>query len=139
LRETLGVTLAQDDIQMFARRLNFLHRILRYHAAIVFHFDFELIVRQNAFPELKDLGESIRFQPMIGVLTDVRLEQGRFVLPHDAAAIDKVFRHVPNFRDVSVRRNEVAIRKNKARESSRMAFEGRPKIREFHGAMYIPV
>jgi hypothetical protein len=114
---------------MFPRWLDVRDRILRYDAAIVFHLHVELIVRQHSFPQLQDLGEAVRPEPMIDIRTDVRLEQDSFGSPGHTAAIDEIFHHVPDFSDMGVRRDEVAIRQNKPRKRAWLAFERRAEIR----------
>ena len=66
---------------------------------------------------------------MIGILTDVGLEQNRLAFSHDAAAIDEASGDVTNFGDVRVRRDVIPVRQNKARERGGILFESRPKIR----------
>jgi hypothetical protein len=139
LRETLGAPLAENDVEMCAGRLHFRDRILRHHAAVVFDFDLEFIVRQDLPAELEDFREAVRFQPMINVLADMSLEQDGFALSHHAAAVDEVFQDVADLGDMGVGRDEVAIRQNKTRECIRMLFENGAEIRELHGEIYMPL
>src|SRR4051812_12036061 len=51
LGETLGLALAENHVKMFAGRFDFQDRVLRDDAAIVFHLDLELIMRQHPLAE----------------------------------------------------------------------------------------
>ena len=113
---------------MFSGWLYFRDRVLRDHATIVFDFNLQLVVRQDALAELKDLREPIRFQPMPGILSDVGLEQNRLALSRDAAAIDKVFHDMAHFGDMGVRRDKIAIRQDKTREGAGMFFNDGTQI-----------
>lgn len=132
LRETLGAPLAEDHLEMFAGRLYFRNRILRDDTAIVFDFDLESIVRQDLAPELEDFREAVGLQPVVRVLPDVSLEQDGLAPSHHAAAINEVLHDVAHFGDVSMRRDEIAIRQNKARQGIRILFENRAEIRKLH-------
>ena len=54
----------------------------------------------------------------------------------DATAIDERLHDVTNLGNMSVRRNDVAVRQNKTRKSIRMGFEDQAKIRKFHADLY---
>jgi hypothetical protein len=126
------VSLAQNDVKMFAGRPYFRNRVLGDDATIVFDFDLDLIVRQHPLPELQDFREPVRLQPVIGVLPNMGLEQNRFALPDDPAAIDEVFHDVAHFGDMRVWRDEVTIRQNKTRQGVGMLFQDAVKIGQFH-------
>jgi hypothetical protein len=114
---------------MFSGRLHRFDRILGDDAAIVFDFDFELIVRQNLLSQLEDFRETIRPETMLNVVPNVGLKQNRFGLSRDPAAIDEVFHDVAHFGDVGVRRDAIAVRQNEAGQSGWVLFEGRAEIR----------
>jgi len=124
---------------MVVRRFDLGHRILRDYAAIVFHFDFQLIVRQHAHAKLKDPAEAVRSQTVVAILAHMSLEQNGFVLSHNAAAIDEILRDMANFRDVGVRRDEIAAGQNKTRERVGMLAENGGKIGKFHSRSIFPV
>ena len=74
-------------------------------------------MRQHLLAELKDLRESPGVQPMIDVVRDVSLQQAGIVrVMQFAAAIDEAFRHMPDFGDVEMRRDLVAIRQDETRK-----------------------
>ena len=108
-------------------------------AAIVFHFHLKLIVRQDPLPQLEDLGERPRLEAVVDILPDVGLEDYALALPGHPAAIDEVFHDMADFSNVGVRRDGIAIRQNKTRNSVRVLFEGGAKIGEFHAAIYMPI
>ena len=76
---------------------------------------------------------------MIDVLSYVRLKQHGFRFSSDSAAIDGVLRDMSDFRHVRMRRNEITVRQNKARESAGIFLENGTEIREFHGSIYIRI
>jgi hypothetical protein len=84
-------------------------RVLSDNTAIVFDFNVQLIVWQNAFAELQDFRESIGTEPVLRVATDMCLEQYLFFCAGFATAIDKLPYHVTNFGYVSVSGNHTAI------------------------------
>ena len=84
--------------------------ILRDNAAIIFNFNVELIVRQNAFAKLQDFGKPIGTKPMFHVAPDMCLQQHLFFLAGLAAAIDKFSHDMTNFGYVGVSRDIIAIR-----------------------------
>lgn len=119
---------------MRSRRFHILDRILGDDATIVFDFDLEPIVGQDSLPELENFREAVGLQPVIRVSTDMSLQQDRFALARHSTAINEALRHVPDFSDVGMRRDEIAIRENKPRKGAWMLFERGPEIREFHAA-----
>jgi hypothetical protein len=66
---------------------------------------------------------------MVGVSTDVRLQQHSFTPARNSAAIDEVLRHMADFGDVRMRRDVIAIRQNKPWEGAWMLVEDRAEIR----------
>ena len=117
---------------MISRGPDLEDRVLRDHAAIVFHLYVELVVRQDPLTEFQDFGERARVQPMIDVLTDMGLEHDCFALSDQSSAIDEVFNDVTDFGDVRVSRDGIAIGQNKMRERVRMLFENGAEIGELH-------
>lgn len=92
-------------------------RVLRDHAAIVFDFHFKIVVREHLIPEIENLRERAGIKSMVHVVRDVGLQQasvGRVM--QRAAAIDEPLRDMPDFGDVKMRWDLVAIRQSKARE-----------------------
>jgi hypothetical protein len=132
LGETLRLALAENQIESIPRRLGVHHRVLGHDAAIVFHFDFEPVVRENLIADLKDLREAIRAKPVISVRANMSLQQDGVAPACNATAIDEAFGDVTDFGHVGVRRNNVAVRQNKTGESVRMGFEDQAKIGKFH-------
>ena len=108
---------------------HFLDRVLSDDTAIVFHFDFKLVVRQDALAKRENLGKPIRPEPMLEIASDVRLQQDRLTPARHSAAIDEALYHVPDFSDVGMRRNKIAIRQNKTRGGGWKLFESRTEIR----------
>jgi hypothetical protein len=123
LRQTLSAPLAEEHVEMIAGRLYFQDRILRHDAAIIFHFHFELIVRQYPITELEDFGERPGVQAVICVLADMSLEHDALALPDQPTAIDEVLHDMAHFSYVRMRRNGIAVRQNKTRESCRILLE----------------
>jgi len=81
---------------MLAGQMGVADRILRRHAAIVFHLHLEIVARQDTRAEVENLRESLRVEPMIDVAGDVRLEEACFLRIVDgAAAVDEAFRDMP--------------------------------------------
>jgi hypothetical protein len=76
---------------------------------------------------------------MVGVVSEPWLQQARVAgVVHFAATIDESFGDVPNLRDVKVRGNFIAIRKDKTRERVRMTSENGFQIFQLHASIYIP-
>jgi hypothetical protein len=88
----------------------FADRVLSDNTAIVFDFNVEPVIWQNAFAELENLSESIGTKPVFRVAPNMRLQQHLFFLAGLAPAIDKFSHHVTNFGDVRVRGDIIAIR-----------------------------
>jgi hypothetical protein len=55
--------------------------ILRYDTTVVFDVHGQLCTWNHAVSELQDFRKAIRSKPMIGVITDVRLQQNLFLFP----------------------------------------------------------
>src|SRR3954447_2979868 len=81
LGQTLRSALPEKHIEMFTRRSDFAHRILRDDATIVFYFHVQMMVWQDSGAELKDFREAVRAQPVVGIAADVGLKDDRFVPP----------------------------------------------------------
>jgi hypothetical protein len=120
----LRTPFAENDVEMVARWFRFLDRVLRDDATIVFDLDLELVVRQNPLAQLQNLGQAVGLQTMIGILADMGLQKDTFVRASNSAAIDEIFRDVSHFCHMGVRRDEIAVRENKARERPGIQFEG---------------
>ena len=65
---------------------------------------------------------------MVGVVADVGLENGRLVPADDAAAIDEIPGEVPDFGNMSVPGNGMAVRQEKPRESPGIFIQGRGQL-----------
>jgi hypothetical protein len=116
LGETIGVLVAKPEFHVFANQFRALNRVLRHGAVVVFHFDFEIVVRQNLLPEIENFRKAASVQTVINVVSDVRLEQARIRrVVNGAATIDEPFSDMSDLRDVKVRRHVVAIRQDQTR------------------------
>jgi len=112
--------------------------ILSYDTTIVFHFDIQTIVRQDSITQLQDLGKTFGSEPMFDVVADVSLQQNRFCFGSHTAAIDKVLHDMTDFGHMRVRRNMIAIRQNKPRESFLVRSKNRFEIIQFHSQAIYP-
>lgn len=117
---------------MFSVARHFLDRILRHYTTIVFDLDLQLVVGQDAPAEFQDFGKTARLQSMVRVAADVSLEQNRFTFSSNTAAINEVLHDVPDFGDVSMRRNLLAVAQHKTGERFGILFEHRAEIGKFH-------
>jgi hypothetical protein len=95
---------------VFTSGVRFGDWILCDNTTIILDLDLQLVVRHNTFAKLKDLTETIRSQPMFGVLSDVSLQQDRMAAAEHTAAIDEFLSEMSNFRHVYVSGDEIAIR-----------------------------
>jgi hypothetical protein len=107
------MTLSQNQVEMFTIPFRFDHRILRDDTTVVFHFDLQLFVRQDAPAELENFRKPVRPQAMIDVPADMRLEHDCLGSTGNSAAIDEVLCGVADFRDAAWA-DEIAARQNKA-------------------------
>ena len=73
---------------------------------------------------------------MIGIITDVRLEQDLFLFPDLSATIDEVPDHMSNFSDMGVRRDVIAVRQHKSWNPFRIRLERILQIMECHPSLY---
>ena len=117
---------------MFSVARHFFDRILGHHTTIVFDFDLQLVVGKDAPAKFQDFGEPARLQPMIDIAADMGLEQNRLAFSGHAAAIDEILRDMPDFGDVGMRRDLLAVRQHEAQKRFWILFERRPQIGKFH-------
>jgi hypothetical protein len=101
---------AQDQVQVLAVWSGFGNWILRYNAAVVFHIYIQVCTRNHAVSQLQDFRKAIRSKPVIGVIAEVRLQQGFLFFSGQSAAIDKVPDYMSNLSDVRMGRDVVATR-----------------------------
>ena len=90
-------------------------------AIFVLNLHVHVVVRQDLFPEFENLHERAGVQAMIDIIGNPRLQHaGVFAVVQFAAAVDETLRHMPNFRNVIMRGDMVAIRQDKTRERVRI-------------------
>ena len=77
-------------------------RVLSDKTAIIFHFNIQPVIRQDAFAEFQNFRETIGTEPVFRVAPDMCLQQHLFFLAGFATAIDKLSYYVTNFGYVSV-------------------------------------
>lgn len=108
-------------------------RILRRDTAVVFHFYFHAIVRQDFCTEFQNLRETARGEPMIDVIADPGLEQACVgAIVQQSAAIDETFSEVSDFGDVKVCRDLVAIGQVKTWRGGWLRLENGLEFAECH-------
>jgi hypothetical protein len=90
--------------------------VLRYYATVVFDVHIQIRTRNHAASELQDFGETVRSKPMIGIIPDVRLQHDLLLSSDQSATIDKVSDYIPDFGDVGVCRDVIAIRQHKSQK-----------------------
>jgi len=117
----------------------FCDRVLSDHTAIVFHFNVQSVIWQNAFAKFQNLCESIGTEPVFGVAPDMCLQHDLFLLAGLASAIDKISYHVPDFGDVGVSRNVITVRQHESDKRPWMAAEGEFQPVECHRLIYITI
>jgi hypothetical protein len=110
LRAALRPAAAQDQVQVLTVWSGFGNRILRHHAAVVFHIHIQVCTWNHAVSQLQDFREAIRSKPVIGVIADVSLQQGLFFLSGQSAAIDEVPNHMPDLSHMGVCRDVIPVR-----------------------------
>lgn len=81
---------------------------MRDHATIVFHLDFESRIRDDGASEFQDAGETVRLKPVIGVVTDMRLQHNLLFPPDLTAAIYEIPDDVTDFSQVRMAGNKVS-------------------------------
>jgi hypothetical protein len=109
----LGAAATQKQIQMLTFESRFCDRVLRDHTAIVFNFNIQPVIWQNAFAELQDFCESIGPESVFRIGPDMCLQQHLFFFAGFATAIDKHSHDVTNFGYVRVSRDMIAVRQYK--------------------------
>jgi hypothetical protein len=110
LRTALRPAAEQDQVQVLAVWSGFGNRILRYHAAIVFHIYIQVCTRNHTVSQFQDFRKAIWSKPVIGVIADVRLQYSSLFFSGQSAAIDKVPDYMSNLSDVRMGRDVVATR-----------------------------
>jgi hypothetical protein len=105
----------QDQAQVLAMWFGFGNWILCYDTAVVFDIYIQVRTRNDASSKLQDFREAVRSKPMIGVTADMRLQHDLFFFSGLSATIDEVSDYVPNFRDVGVCRDVIAVGENESR------------------------
>ena len=108
---------------MFAFESRFCDRVLRDNTAIIFDFNVQLVVWQNAFAELQNPGKSVGPEPVFRVAPDVCLEQDLFFVAGFATAVDEVSCHVTNFGYVRMSWDIIAVGQDKSGKRRRMLAE----------------
>jgi hypothetical protein len=119
----LSAIATQEQLKMFTFESRFCDRVLRDNTAIIFNFNVQLVVWQNAFAQLQNLGESIGPEPVFRVAPDMCLEQHLFFFAGFATAIDELSYYVTNFGYVRVSWDIIAIGQDKSGKRRRMLAE----------------
>jgi membrane protease subunit (stomatin/prohibitin family) len=109
------------------------------NAAIIFDFNLQLIVWENAFAKLQNFCESIRSQPVLCVVADMHLQEHFFFRSTLATTVDKLFSDVTNFGQVSVTRNKTAVGQNEPGKTPRMLTQGLFQALQLHDPIYMLV
>jgi hypothetical protein len=99
---------------VLAIRYGLSNRILRNDTAVVFDAHIQVRAWNHAISQLQDFCEAVRSQPVIDIITDVRLEHDLLFSSDYSATIDEVSDDMPDFSNVGVRRNVIAIRQDKS-------------------------
>lgn len=124
LRQTIGLSRLQSDLQVLSVEVRLSDRILRRSAAIVFHFHIQIVTGQNALAEIENLRKGFAVEPMIDVTRDIGLKEARVCRVMDrAATIDEALGDVADFGDVKMSRDRIVIRQNETRRGIRMLAE----------------
>jgi hypothetical protein len=89
--------------------------ILCYDTAVVFDIYIQVRTWNDASPKLQDFRKAVRSKPMIDVTADMRLQNDLFFFSGLSATIDEVPDHMPNFRDVGVCWDVIAVGENESR------------------------
>jgi hypothetical protein len=113
-RPALRPATAQDQVQVLAIWYGLSNWILRNNTAIVFDVYIQVSAWNHAISKSQDFHEAIRAQPVIDIITDVRLQNDLLLFSDYSATIDEVSNEMADFSNVSVRRNVIAIRQNKS-------------------------
>lgn len=129
----------QNQIEILAIWYGLGNWILRYNAAVVFYIDIQICARNHSAPELQDFCEPIRSKAMIGVITDMGLQNDLLLLSSKSTAIDKTPGQMSNFGEMSVCGNVISGWENKARERCGMLFENILQCLVVHASDYIPI
>jgi hypothetical protein len=120
---TLRPATAQDQVQVLTIWYGLSNRILRNDTAVVFDVYIQVRAWNHAISQLQDFCEAVRLEPVIDIITDVRLEHDLLFSSDYSATIDEVSDQMPDFGNVGVRRNVVAIRQNESWKQSGMRVE----------------
>jgi hypothetical protein len=81
LRSALRPATAQYQVQVLTIRHGLSNWILRNNAAVVFDIYIQVRAWNHAISELQDFCETVRSQPVIGIITDMRLQDDLLFLP----------------------------------------------------------
>jgi len=139
LSETGGVAgreLQFDSIGENPRRADW---ILRDDAAIPFHFHLQIFRWEDRFPQVEDIGEALRLEPMIEVESDMGLKDTGFALAENATAIDEFLSDMADLGEMEMSWNRFAAGKKEAGKDVGVGTEKSFESREFHDGIYIPV
>jgi GNAT superfamily N-acetyltransferase len=113
--EAIGVLVGQLEPQFAAGRLGVVDLVLGNAAGFVLNFHFQFIRRNHLDGEVEDLGKLLRGKPMIGIVAShPGLEKAGFDPTDRASAIHEVLHHIPDLRDVEIRRDRIAVRQDKS-------------------------
>ena len=108
-------------------------RILRHHAAIVFHLDFKVVVREYLLSQIKNPGEARGIETMIEIAGHISLQQACLgCVVQRPAAVDKALGDMTDFGDVKMSGNLIATGQNKARQAVGVSAESYLQIIQFH-------
>ena len=124
---------------MLACSLNFRNRVLSDNAAIVFHFNVQLVIRHNTSANFEDLCESVGTKPVFRIMSHMCLQQDLFLFATLATTIDKRSYDVTYLGYMSVSRDLMAIRQDESWKSLRMPLKTEFKLVQCHGNLYSPL
>ena len=94
---------------MCARSVYVRNWILRHDTTVILDLDIKVGVRQHPLPQPQNFCEPVGVESMIGIMTDVCLDHGRFTAPGNAAAINRRLCDVTHFGDMRVSGDVVPI------------------------------
>ena len=92
--------------------LAFQNRKLRDRAILILHFHRQIVSFEDRRGEIENAGQLARRKAMLHIIRHPGLERARGELPNCPAAIDESLVHATRLRDMGVRWNNIAIRKD---------------------------
>jgi hypothetical protein len=131
--EAIRVFCLDREIEVISGDFETRDRELRDGVVVIFHFHLEIVVGHDALSQREDIRHFAGIQAVFRIaVIHPQLQYGALRLSDRASAVDEVFCDVPDFSEVEMGRNLIAVRQYESREFVWLRLQKRLQLVQFY-------